>query len=176
MAYGPRSPSPPMAHGRRAATRRRDELQPAFVTMLAVGSICALFISLGWGNLLIGTAPWAHVNVTATVSGVFGYDPGTGETGAPSTQFRTGHAFAASVDWSRLPGSLQVGARWYDGNDQDWGGTSPAPARALAAQRALAPMARTNAPAGRYELLVMRYFGGHAIQILGHAIVQVRGG
>ncbi|MGH7911802.1 MAG: hypothetical protein ACREQM_04195 [Candidatus Dormibacteraceae bacterium] len=167
-----------MPEGRTAKPGRRprlDGLTAPYVLLLAVGVISLLVILLAFGELIEGTAPWTHVDTRATVQGVYRYDPAAGT--AVSRARRTFHpdqAFAGRVEWSSLPGRLQVGARWYDSGGEDWGGVQPAPASVLAGAGSLVPMARSGDPPGVYTLDVMRYSAGRPVQILGTVDVTVK--
>lgn len=154
----------------------RDGLAAPYFLLLAVGMVSLLVILLAFGQLIQGTAPWQHVNVRATIYGVYRYDPDTGRTiSAPEDTFRTGEVFAGKVAWDSLPSTLDVGARWYDDTGVDWGGIQPGTAAQLATAFSLVPMLRTDAPPGTYTLDVMRYSAGRPVQILGTTSVTVRG-
>lgn len=157
-----------------ARRRPSDDLRRPYLVMLALGAISAVLVALGLGNLLLTTMPWNDTGLRASVTGVYRYDPKTRSTGDQRiTEIRHGQAFAARVAWRQLPAGLQVGARWYDPQDDDIGGVPPMSAGDQAARDALVPMADTRGPPGSYTLLVMRYADGRPAEILGRAHVQV---
>ena len=157
-----------------AGRRPADDLRRPYLTMLALGAISAILVALGLGNLLLTTMPWNDTGLHAAVTGVYRYDPKTRSTGDQTIDHvRHGQAFAARVAWQQLPTGLQVGARWYDPQDEDVGGAPPTSAGDQAARDAIAPMADTRGPPGGYTLLVMRYADGRPAEILGRARVEV---
>lgn len=163
----PRRPAPPPA-------RRRDDVQPQYWTMLALGATSAVLLLLGLTNLAVATMPWAHIGAHAEVTGVFPYDRDTGEvSGSPRLSFPKGATFAARVNWAALPGDATVGAIWYDANQSPVGGITPAPASTLAARHQAVPMADVQAPPGPYEMLVLHYVDNQAIEVLGRTDVRI---
>jgi hypothetical protein len=157
-----------------ARGRAADDLRRPYLTMLALGAISAILVAVGLGNLFLSTMPWNDTGLRAAVTGVYRYDPRTRSTADQKiTEIRHGQAFAARIAWRQLPAGLQVGARWYDPQDDDVGGAPPMTAGDLAARDAIAPMTDTRGPPGSYMLLVMRYADGRPVEILGRARVKV---
>lgn len=141
--------------------------------MLVLGAVSVVLLLLGLTNLVEASMPWAHTGAHTQVLGVYAYNPGTHALGTSGNTFPRGTPFAARVDWSSLPPSLDVQAVWYDPNQTAVGGSSRGTAGQLAAQQAVAPMTRVKGPPGRYTLLVLHYVGNKPIEILGRQYVQV---
>src|SRR5215218_8672667 len=134
-----------------ARRRPADDLRRPYLTMLALGAISAILVGLGLGNLLLTTMPWNDTGLHATVTGVYRYDTRTRSLDdAKISSIGHGQPFAARVAWGQLPAGLQVGARWYDPQDEDVGGAPPLSAGEQAARDAIAPMADKRGPPGGY--------------------------
>jgi hypothetical protein len=156
----------------------REDFRPLYRTMLGLGLVAVLILALGFATLLRFAPPGQRTGYRAHVVGVFPYDPAAGQVnGPPMTRFRRSQSFAAQVDWSRLPETMTVAARWYDSLDAQVGDVGPAPAADLARMEALVPVRtpaqfHANLP-GTYTLFVVRYSGGQPVELLATQSVVV---
>jgi hypothetical protein len=158
--------------------RAREDFRPLYWTMLGLGLVAVLILALGFVTLLRFAPPGQQTGYRAHVLGVFPYDPESGIVdGPPSTRFARNQPFAAQIDWSLLPPSMTVAARWYDSFDSEVGRVGPAPAAELDRREALVPVRtppgyHANLP-GTYTLFVVRYSGGQPVELLGKDTVVV---
>lgn len=150
----------------------REDFRPLYWTMLGLGLVAVLILALGFLTLLRFAPPGQQTGYRAHVLGVFPYDPDSGiVNGPPMTRFQRDQPFAAQVDWSQLPPSMTVGARWYDSFDSEVGRIGPARAADLDRQEALVPVKtppgyHANLP-GTYTLFILRFSGGQPVELLG---------
>ena len=156
----------------------QEDLRPLYRTMLALGLVAILIMALGLGLLIRYAPPGQRTGYRAHVVGVFAYDPSTGiPVGPPTTRFHRNQPFTAQVDWSALPSSVVVSARWTDSLDDEVGSVGPEPAGALAEHQILVPVKtppefHANLP-GSYTLTVLRHADGRPVELLASATVVV---
>jgi hypothetical protein len=156
----------------------REDFRPLYRTMLGLGGVAVLILSLGFATLLRYAPPGQRTGYHAHVVGVFAYDPGSKRIdGPPMTRFRRDQPFAAQVDWERLPPAMVVAANWYDSLDSEVGHVGPSAAGDLAGHETLVPVTtppefHANLP-GSYTLVVVRYSGGQPVEVLGSESVVV---
>ena len=155
-----------------------DSLRPLSRVMLGLGTVALVIFALGGVTIVAFAPPGQKTGLKARVIGVYRYDPRTQQvTGDPSSHFTPDQAFAARVDWSSLPSTVTVGARWYNTLDEPVGGVGPVTAATLASRDALVavrtpPGLHNNLP-GSYVLTVVRYSGGRAVELLARETVLV---
>src|SRR2546423_1435276 len=147
--------------------------------MLALGFVAIVILVLGFLFFLRVAPPGQQTGLRARVLGVYAYDPQTKRIfGPPSTTFAPNQPFAAKVDWSSLPPKVTVGAHWYNSLEQEIGGVAPSPAGTLAGQGTLVVEtlprgSKENLP-GRYTMVVARYSGNQAVELLARTSVLVK--
>src|SRR5690242_8436098 len=83
--------------------------------MLVFATAGAIILSLGLVQFVYFERPGQETGVKARITGVYQYDPATKKTvGGDRSEFPRTDVFAAVADWSSVPASLMVDARWYD--------------------------------------------------------------
>jgi hypothetical protein len=156
----------------------RDEVQPLYNWMIALGVVAIVILAIGLVDFFafepLGQASGAH----ATVKGIYRYDPGSGQVvGPPKSKFTTDEPFAAVVDWTSLPPTMVVAAQWFNTLGQPVGGVGPAPAGQLLDKTVIPvktpPEFKHNVP-GEYTFLVERYSEGRPVEVLARDLVLVR--
>ncbi len=157
---------------------RGDAVRPLYRAMLSLGVVAIVILSAGLLDFFSFEPPGERTGVHATVKGVFHYDPESKQVSGPDSQrFKADDAFAAVVDWSSLPGSMVVAARWYNTLGTTVGGIGPSRAGDLT-ERSVIPVKvpegfRHNVP-GDYEFVVERYSQGQPVEVLARRLVYVR--
>ena len=114
----------------------------------------------------------------ARIVGVYDWDGRSGSTTGPNKDhFRSDEPFAAVVDWSSLPPSLEVGAGWFSGGFAVGAGSvGPAPAGALSRQPAVPVNSGSQRfPSGHYQFVVERFARGIPVEVLARKTVVVAG-
>jgi hypothetical protein len=156
----------------------RDEIRPLYLTMLTLGVVALVILAAGLVDFFafepLGQSSGAH----ATVKGVFHYDPATGQVSGPDRQrFSADEPFAAVVDWTSLPPTMEVAARWFNTLGTTVGGAGPAPAGQLTDHPIVPvktpPGFRHNVP-GDYNFVIERYREGQPVEVLARRLVYVR--
>jgi hypothetical protein len=152
-----------------------DARYPLFRTMAAAGAAGALILLCGLGlYLYYQPIDQQATHAPARITGVFRYDPASGQTlGAKTGHFSGTEIPAARVDWSLLPPDMVVAAHWYDSNGIVEGGV--APATAAAQRNDPIPIAADNGEVaeGGYVFVVERYAGGRPVEVLARAAIKV---
>jgi hypothetical protein len=155
-----------------------DDLRPLYRTVLALGAVAVLILVLGVLELIYFEPPGQRTTNRAHIAGVYRYNPATNETsGKDSESFSRTDDFAAVVDWSSLPSTLVVGARWYDGFGDTVGGVGPAEAGQLSGREIVPVQTPSGQPQnlpGHYLFVVERYAGTQPVEVLGRRIVLVK--
>ena len=157
---------------------QRDDFRPLYRTMVSLGAVAVLILASGLFFFLRFAPPGEGSGLRTRVEGVYAYHPTTGKiTGRPSTSFPPDQPFAAKVDWASLPPSVTVGAHWYNSLEQEVGGLGPSPAGDLARKGALVvpnlPRRGTENLPGQYTMVVARYSGARAVELLARTSVLV---
>ncbi len=157
---------------------RTDELRPLNRAIRLVGVAAVLILLAGLADYLYFEPPGQRSGHMARVVGVYQYDAKAHRVvDGPSASFPRARPFAAVVDWSSLPATLVVVARWYDSFDGLAGGVGPAPVSKLALEKAVPVHEPAGSPVtipGRYIFVVERYADGRPVEVLGRVIVRVR--
>ena len=156
----------------------RDEIRPLYLTMLTLGVLALVILAAGLVDFFAFEPLGQHTGSHATVIGVFRYDPASGQvTGPDSQRFTLDEAFAAEIDWTSLPPTMEVAARWFNTLGTTVGGVGPAPAGQLV-DHSIVPVKisqgfRHNVP-GDYDFVVERYQNGQPVEVLARRLVYVR--
>lgn len=155
-----------------------DETRPLYRTIFSLGVVAVLILAVGIGEFVYFAPFGERTGVKARVTGVYAYDPHTQRTlGEPTTRYTVDDDFAAVVDWTSLPASMLVGARWYNSMDVVVGGVGPAPAGELGDRSVVpvkVPRGYTRNLPGEYVFVVERYSGGQPVELLARRLVLVR--
>ena len=156
-----------------------DETRPVFRLMVALGAAGIVILGLGLAQFVHFEPPGQKTGQVVKISGVYDYDRAThAVTGGDRDHFRTDEPFAAVIDWTTLPPDLIVGANWFSGGFAlDAGGVGPARAAALT-EASVVPvnLGGGRFPSGRYEVVVERFAGGRAVEVLARRSIVVVGG
>lgn len=156
-----------------------DDMRLLYRTVVTVGVLAILILGVGLVDFLAFEPVGEHTGATASIVGVFHYDPSTKQTSGPdTTRFTAGDDFAAVVDWSSVSGSSVVGARWYNSLGTEVGGVGPMPASSMADADRIVPVKvpqgfHDNIP-GEYLFVVERFRGGQPVEVLARRLVLVR--
>ncbi len=155
-----------------------DDPKPLFLPIVVAGAIGAVI-------LLSGLALFSYFepvdaqpgNGNARITGVYRFDPITGDrVGASTARFTSRDVPAAVVDWKSLAPDIVVEAHWYDDNGEVLGGVGPAPAGAQPARPIPIDVAPGDEiPASAYVFVVERYSGGRSVQVLARSAIKVDG-
>ena len=146
--------------------------------MVSLGVLAVVILAAGLVEFFAFEPLGQHSGSHATVKGVFRYDPAAGQvTGSDSQRFTADEAFAAVIDWTSLPPTMEVAARWFNTLGTTVGGLGPAPAGQLV-DRSIVPAKippgfRHNVP-GDYNFVIERYQNGQPVEVLARRLVYVR--
>jgi len=156
----------------------RDEIRPLYLAMLTLGVLALVILAAGLIDFFAFEPPGQNTGAHATVIGVYRYDPGGGRLSGPDSQrFTADQPFAAEVDWTSLPLTMVVAARWFNTLGTTVGGVGPAPAGQLSEHSIIPvkipPGFRHNVP-GDYTFVVERYQNGQPVEVLARRLVYVR--
>ena len=139
-------------------------------TIIAYGAIGIVIFVAGFIEF-VHFEPFGHGSgVHAHISGVFSYDPKTKTTtGSDRSTFARSEQFAAVVDWSGIPDTLNVQAVWIDSFQNVVGSAGPA----TSIVPAEVPEGLKYHLPGQYIFAVERLEGGRPVEVLGRRIVFV---
>ena len=155
-----------------------DEVRPLYRAVVGLGIAALLILGLGIADFLYFEPFGQHTGTTARVTGIYRYDASSHRVvGEPATRFTVDDAFAAVVDWSSLPSSMTVAARWYNSLDVTVGGVGPAPAGRLSGHEVVPvklPSGFSKNLPGQYVFVVERISGGQPVELLAREQVLVR--
>lgn len=154
-----------------------DQLRVLYRTLLLFATVGAIILAIGVVEFVYFEPPGQASGITARIVGVYVYDPNSKQVSGPDrSEFPRSGEFAAVVDWTSLPGSLVVDARWYDSFGTLEGRVGPGPASDLAAEQIIpvevAPGFRFVLP-GRYTFVVERLKAGVPVEVLARRFVVV---
>jgi hypothetical protein len=155
-----------------------DQLRVLYRTLLVFATVGVVILCIGLVQFAYFERPGEGTGVTAHIVGVFKYDPMTRTTAGPDrSEFARSDDLAAVVDWTSLPGSLLVDARWYDTFGSMRGQVGPARASELTAQRTIpveVPPDLHYVLPGRYTFVVERIGAdGVPVEVLARRFVVV---
>jgi len=154
-----------------------DQLQTLYRTLLVFATVAVVVLAVGLVEFVYFEPPGQTTGVKARVTGVYLYDPSTGNTIGPDrSSFARSDELAAVVDWSGLPPDLSVDARWYDTFGNIVGRVGPSTPATLG-MRSTVPVTvpqglHHNLP-GHYTFVVERLEGGLPVEVLARRIVLV---
>jgi hypothetical protein len=154
-----------------------DQLRTVYRMLLVFAIIGIVILAVGLVEFVYYEPPGQHSGIRAHVVGVFTYDPATGTTSGPDKQeFPRSEEFAAVVDWSSLPSSIVVDARWYDGFGDIVGRFGPGSPPDLASHMIVpveVPKGFQHSLPGHYTFVVERIQRDLPIEVLARRIVLV---
>jgi hypothetical protein len=159
------------------STAPYDQVRTLYRTLLVFATVAVLILVVGLAEFVHFEPPGQTTGTRARIVGVFAYDPATSTTlGTNKSTFARTEEFAAVVDWSGLPASLVVDARWYDGFGGLVGRIGPSTPAQLGNSSIVPvitpPGLHHNLP-GRYTFVVERFQGGVPVEVLARRFVQV---
>lgn len=147
-----------------------DQLRVLYRTLLVFATVGVVILALGLIEFAYFERPGQASGIDARIVGVYKYNPSTQQTqGADRREFARNEQFAAVVDWSSVPGNVEVDARWYDSFGSIEGQVGPAPASRLASERVVpvaVPEGYHFVLPGRYQFVVERLQGGVPVEVL----------
>jgi hypothetical protein len=155
-----------------------DPVRTLYRTLLAFDVVAILILAIGLGEFLYFEPPGRQTGLSATIVGVYQYDPTTHKTFGPDrVTFTTTQDFAAVVDWASLPPNIVVDARWYDTFGSLVGLAGPGTPAQLANQSTV-PVAepgplKHNLP-GRYLFVIERLENDIPVEVLARRLVLVK--
>ena len=147
-----------------------DQLRVLYRTLLVFATVGVVILAVGLVEFAYFERPGEASGIHAHIAGVFKYDPTTGKTsGHDRTEFARDEQFAAVVEWSSIPGSVLVDARWYDTFGSIEGHAGPATASDLV-NASIVPVAVPEGYhyvlPGRYTFVVERFNDGVPVEVL----------
>ena len=154
-----------------------DQLNVLYRTLLIFATVGVVILAIGLVEFVYFEPPGQVTGVTARIVGVYQHDPATGQLVGPDrSEFPRTEEFAAKVDWSSVPPSLTVDARWYDSFGTIVGQVGPGIASSLASQTIVpveVPQGYHYVLPGRYSFVVERLSEGIPVEVLGRRFVVV---
>lgn len=155
-----------------------DQLRPLYRAMVSLGVVGIVILALGLLDFFSFEPLGQRTGMHATVQGVYRYDAHSHEvSGQPRQRFTADEAFAAVVDWSSLPSSTVVAARWFDTLGDEVGGVGPSPASDLGSTSVIPvkiPQGFQHNVPGDYNFVVERFSRGQPVEVLASRLVYVR--
>jgi hypothetical protein len=159
------------------STAPYDQVRTLYRTLLVFATVAVLILVVGLVEFVHFEPPGQTTGAKARIVGVFAYDPATDTTlGTNKSTFARTEEFAAVVDWSGLPSSLVVDARWYDsfgGLVGRIGPSTPAQLGDSSIVPVITPPGLHHNLPGRYTFVVERFQGGVPVEVLARRFVQV---
>lgn len=154
-----------------------DQVRTLYRALLVFATFGVLVLAVGLVEFVYFEPPGQTSGATAQIVGVFQYDPASGGVlGADRSSFPRTEQFAAVVDWSSLPATITVDARWYDGFGDIVGHLGPASPAQLTSGRivpVVVPQGFHHSLPGHYTFVVERWSGGVPVEVLARRIVLV---
>jgi hypothetical protein len=154
-----------------------DQLRTLYRTLLVFATVAVVVLAVGLVEFVYFEPPGETSGAKAHIVGVYAYDPQSAQpTGPDRSQFPRSGEFAAVVDWSSIPDSLTVDARWYDDFGTLRGSAGPGRPSDLAAHNVvpvLVPPGYHYVLPGRYTFVVERLDNGMPVEVLGRRFVVV---
>ena len=154
-----------------------DQLGVLYRTLLIFATVAVVILAVGLVEFVYFEPPGQVTGVKARIVGVYQYEPTTGMViGADRSEFPRAGVFAARVDWSSLPSSLTVDARWYDSFGSIEGQVGPDAASNLGGKTIVpveVPQGYRYVLPGRYTFVVERLSAGMPVEVLGRRFVVV---
>lgn len=154
----------------------RDPVLALYRGVLILGAAGLVILTLGLAEFFVFEPPGQTTGLTATVKGVYLYDPQTKQALAGDRKtFTRSQPFAAAVDWTGLPEDQRFGARWFDSFQAPAGGVGPsAPSSLASVVPVKLPEGMKTFLPGTYLFVVERYSGGQPVEVIARRRVVVR--
>ena len=157
-------------------TATPDEILPLYRAIKLVGVLAIVIFAAGIVEFISFEPPGQSTGTVARITGVYAYDPAARTvSGDPAERFPRDQPFAAVVDWSSIPPSTIVAARWFNSFGEVVGQAGPGAAGAMPDQPAavaLPPGLKQNIP-GTYLFVVERISRGQPVEVLGRRLIVV---
>jgi hypothetical protein len=154
-----------------------DQLRVLYRTLLVFATAGVVILAIGLVEFVYFEPPGQASGVKARIAGVFQYDPNTKQVGGPDrSEFPRTEEFAAVVDWSSLPATLIVDARWYNSFGSLEGLVGPGVPSDLSSNSVIpveVPPGYHYVLPGRYTFVVERLKDGVPVEVLGRRFVVV---
>lgn len=155
---------------------RSDEILPLYRAIRLVGLMALLIFAAGIAEFVSFEPPGQATGTMARIQGVYAYDPAAHQTtGDPKERFARNQPFAAVVDWTSIPATTTVAARWFDGFGEVVGQTRQQPAGQMPGDPvpvALPKDLKQNIP-GTYLFVVERISKGQPVEVLARRLIEV---
>ena len=155
----------------------QDPVWTLYRTLLAYSAIAILIFAAGAVEYLHFEPFTSTPSLHAKVVGVFSYDAATKSTSGPNRDsFNRNDQFAAVVDWSGLPDTIDVEAIWYDSFENIVGRVGPGKPGVLRDQTVVpanVPQGLKFHLPGEYIFAIERLDKGRPVEVLGRRIVIV---
>jgi len=155
-----------------------DQVRTLYRTILVFATVGVLILIIGLVEFVHFEPPGQASGAKARIVGVYVFDPATGTTsGSDESQFAHTQQFAAVVDWSSLPGGIEVDARWYDAFGDVVGRAGPGTPEQLAGHQVVpvvVPSGFHHSLPGSYTFVVERLQDGIPVEVLARRIVLVQ--
>jgi hypothetical protein len=155
-----------------------DPVRTLYRTLLVFDVVAILILVIGLGEFIYFEPLGKSTGLKATIAGIYQYDSATSKTiGQDRSTFARDEQFAAVVDWTSLPPSITVDARWYDGFGTVVGLVGPGTPAELSGHTTI-PVGipaglKYNLP-GSYIFVVERLENGFPVEVLGRRIILVQ--
>jgi len=154
-----------------------DQLRTLYRTLLVFATVGVVILAIGLVEFAYFERPGQSSGARVHIAGVYQFDPESKQPVGPDrSQFPRTEEFAAVVDWSSLPSTLVVDARWYDSFGSIQGQVGPATPRELATHSVIpveVPQGLHYVLPGRYTFVVERLQDGVPVEVLGRRFVVV---
>ena len=154
-----------------------DQLRVLYRTLLLFGTVGAVILGIGLVEFVYFEPPGQASGIKAHIAGVYMYDPATNQTSGPDrSEFPRSGVFAAVVDWSSLPDSIVVDARWYDSFGSMEGRAGPGTPSQLASHSIIpveVPPGFHYVLPGRYTFVVERLKADLPVEVLARRFILV---
>ena len=157
--------------------RQNDPVTALYRTLLVFAAVGVLILVAGLAEFVY-FEPIGSSGLHARIVGVYRYDPSTHQTTGKDQQvFMRADQFAAVVDWSSLPDTIDVQALWYDSFENVVGSIGPDRPSSLRDKSTIpaeVPKNLTLHLPGEYIFAVERVSSGQPVEVLARRIVDVR--
>lgn len=155
----------------------RDPVWTLYRTLLAYSAFAILIFVAGAAEYVHFEPFTATPSLHAKVVGVYSYDPATKATTGPDRKsFKRSEQFAAVVDWSGLPDTIEAEAIWYDSFENIVGAVGPGRPSDLRDQTVVpanVPQGLRFHLPGDYIFAIARLDNGRPVEVLGRRIIYV---
>jgi hypothetical protein len=154
-----------------------DPVRTLYRALLVFDVVAILILAIGLGEFVYFEPPGQTTGLKATIVGVYLYNPATHATSGPDRRtFLRTEQFAAVVDWTSLPQTITVDARWYDSFEAIVGRVGPGTPAQLTGQTIVpvgVPVSQQHNLPGQYVFVVERLDNGVPVEVIARRIVLV---